>query len=225
MPGRIADAGSLDRFAAPASNMRMAVHIALIVAGYLLGSIASAVVVCRLLGLSDPRTEGSHNPGTTNVLRLHGKKAALMTLAGDLLKGYLPVACATFLGAPHWVTAAAGVAAFIGHLYPLFFGFQGGKGVATIIGVLLGIHWLLGGAFIATWLMVAALFRYSSLAAMTAALLTPIFTWLITADPAYVGAMTLLATILLWRHRSNMQSLVKGTEDKIGVDGNKASSA
>jgi len=134
--------------------------------GYLFGSISAAIVTCRLMGLPDPRSEGSRNPGTTNVLRLGGKKAALLTLVGDMLKGLLPVLIAGALTDKPAVLAATALAAFLGHLYPVFFGFTGGKGVATALGVVFGLDWRVGLATVATWLMMAFIFRYSSLAAL-----------------------------------------------------------
>lgn len=193
----------------------MLTNILLIAAAYLLGSVACAVVVCRAMGLPDPRVGGSGNPGATNVLRLHGKAAAILTLAGDTLKGLIPVFVARELQVPDWVVAATGVAAFAGHIFPVFFGFRGGKGVATLVGVLLGIHWALGAAFVGTWLVTAALFRYSSLAALTAAVLTPVYAWLLLPELIYVIALAVLAAVLMWRHASNIRNLVRGQEEKI----------
>jgi glycerol-3-phosphate acyltransferase PlsY len=188
----------------------------LIASGYLLGSVASAVIVCRFLGLADPRGSGSGNPGATNVLRLHGPRAAALALAGDLLKGFVPVAAARMLDMPDTVVALTGAAAFLGHLFPVFFRFRGGKGVATLIGVLAGTHWMLGAAFIGTWLATAALFRYSSLAGLAAAALTPVYTWLLLHSGAYVLVFTLMAALLIYRHQANIRSLIAGTEQKIG---------
>jgi glycerol-3-phosphate acyltransferase PlsY len=193
----------------------MLTGILLIAGGYLLGSVACAVVVCRAMGMPDPRVGGSGNPGATNVLRLYGKPAAILTLAGDTLKGLVPVFVARELDVPDWVVAATGVAAFAGHIYPVFFAFRGGKGVATLVGVLLGIHWVLGSAFVTTWLLTAALFRYSSLAALTAAVLTPVFAWLLLPERIYVFALSGLAAVLMWRHRSNIRNLIRGQEEKI----------
>lgn len=190
-----------------------------VVIGYLVGSLASAVIVCRAMGLADPRTVGSRNPGATNVLRLHGRPAALLTLAGDLLKGLLPVLLAQAFGQPVTVLAVTGLAAFIGHLYPVFFGFEGGKGVATLIGVLFGLHWILGLGFVGTWLVMALLFRYSSLSAMTAAMLTPVYTTWLMPNLLVVGVTSVMALLLVWRHRSNIHNLLTGTEDKIGEKG------
>ena len=193
----------------------MIIHIGLVVLAYLAGSLASAVIVCRALGLGDSREQGSGNPGTTNVLRLYGRTAALLTLCGDVLKGLVPVLLLRYVQAPDVFVAAAGLAAFGGHIYPLFFGLRGGKGVATLIGVLLGFHWLAGAAFVITWLLAALLFRYSSLAAITAALLAPLFCWLILTGPPYVAVASLMSAILIWRHRSNIRHLLSGAEDRI----------
>ncbi len=190
-----------------------------VIAGYLLGSIASAIVICRLLGLADPRAGGSGNPGATNVMRLHGRLPALLTLAGDLLKGLLPVLAAQAFDQAITVVALTGLAAFLGHLYPVFFRFQGGKGVATLIGVLFGLYWLLGLGFVATWLVMAGLFRYSSLAAISAAMLTPIYTALLVPNLLVVGITGVMTLFLIARHRSNIQNLMAGTEGRIGEKG------
>jgi glycerol-3-phosphate acyltransferase PlsY len=190
-------------------------NLLLILGGYLLGSVACAVLVCRLMGMPDPRVGGSGNPGATNVLRLHGRAAAVLTLSGDVMKGLVPVLAARALDAADAVIALTGMAAFAGHLYPLYFGFRGGKGVATLVGVLTGVHWLLGAAFIGTWLVVAALTRYSSLAALTAATLAPAYAWLLLPQRIHVPAIALLAVALFWRHRGNIRNLVAGTEARI----------
>jgi len=197
----------------------MSILILLVPLGYLCGSVASAIVVCRILGLGDPRTQGSGNPGATNVLRLHGKRAAALTLAGDVLKGALPVLLARGLHAPDAIIAATGIAVFAGHLFPVFFRFQGGKGVATYIGVLFATCWLLGLGYIGTWLLIALLFRYSSLAALTAAVMTPVYTALVLPVPAYVLAYSIMTLTLLWRHRSNIRRLINGSEPRIGGAG------
>ena len=193
----------------------MMIHTGLVILAYLAGSLASAVIVCKALALGDPREQGSGNPGATNVLRLYGKTAALLTLCGDILKGLVPVLLLRFVQAPDVFIAAAGLAAFSGHLYPLFFGFHGGKGVATLTGVLLAFHWLLGTAFIITWLLVALLSRYSSLAAITAGLLAPAYCWLIIATPFHLAGVSLMSVMLIWRHRSNIKNLLAGAEIKI----------
>jgi glycerol-3-phosphate acyltransferase PlsY len=184
-------------------------------AAYLIGSVSSAIIICRLMGLPDPREQGSGNPGATNVMRIGGKKAAAVTLLGDLLKGLIPVYGANWLGVPAELLAATGVAAFIGHLYPIFFGFKGGKGVATTIGVLLGFSWFLGLAFVATWLLIYKVGKISSLSALIAAVLSPAYAWFIVANPALVAAVALMALVLLWRHKSNIQRLLAGEERTI----------
>lgn len=196
----------------------MLLNIALVLFAYLLGSVACAILVSRIMGLSDPRTAGSGNPGATNVLRIHGKKAAAFTLAGDLIKGLIPVLLAKSLKAPDAVVALAGLAAFMGHIFPVFFGFRGGKGVATYVGVLLGMHWLLGLGFIGTWLIVAGTSRTSSLAALTAAALTPIYAWFAVPHGVYPASVSVMTLVLIWRHRSNIKNLINGTEKKFGSD-------
>lgn len=194
----------------------MLIDIAFIILGYLLGSLSTAIIVCRLLRLPDPRSQGSGNPGATNVLRIGGKRAAAITLVGDFLKGLLPVWIAQLAGASDMGIAATGLAAFLGHLYPLFFGFQGGKGVATAFGVILGLSPWAALAALATWLMVALLTRLSSLAALTAATLTPLYLWLLAMPGAYLIATIVMVSLLIWRHRANIQRLLAGTESKIG---------
>lgn len=197
----------------------MWVEVGLVAAAYLAGSLTSAVIACRALGLGDPRESGSGNPGATNVMRLHGKKAALLTLGGDVLKGLLPVLLLRLVEAPGAVVAAGGVAAFLGHLYPAFFGLRGGKGVATFIGALLGFHWLLGAAYVAIWLAAAGLFRYSSAAALWGAAFAPLLCWLLLADRHYLAGVGFMAILLVWRHRSNIRNLLAGTEEKIVLPG------
>jgi len=182
-------------------------------AAYLIGSISSAIIVCRLMGLPDPREQGSGNPGATNVMRIGGKKAAIITLLGDLLKGLIPVYAANVLAVPVEILAATGLAAFIGHLYPVFFKFEGGKGVATSIGVLLGFSWLLGLAFVGTWLAVYKLGKISSLSALVASVLSPIYAWFIVGDVTLVGASLVMTVLLVWRHQSNIKKLLAGDEN------------
>jgi glycerol-3-phosphate acyltransferase PlsY len=194
---------------------RMMLETLLILGGYLFGSISSAIITCRVLGLPDPRSQGSGNPGATNVLRIGGKKAAAVTLLGDMLKGLIPVLVAKLLGADMAIQAATAVAAFLGHLYPVFFGFQGGKGVATLLGVLLGIYWPVGVLTIATWLVIAKVFNISSLAALLSILVTPLYIWWLIPDTTLIIAMLLMGALLFWRHRSNIRNLLEGTEGKI----------
>ncbi|OHX37683.1 glycerol-3-phosphate acyltransferase [Methylomonas sp. LWB] len=179
---------------------------------YLTGSVSSAIIVCKLMGLADPRENGSGNPGATNVMRIGGKKAAAITLAGDALKGLIPVLIAKALGVDTMVLSAVVFAAFLGHLYPVFFGFKGGKGVATSLGVTLGVAWLLGLAVSGTWLLVYKIGKISSLSALVAAILTPFYVWLIVGDVYLIATFALISAVLLWRHRSNIQRLLAGRE-------------
>jgi len=188
----------------------------MLVFGYLCGSVSSAIVICRLLGQADPRTVGSMNPGTTNVLRLYGKGAALATLAGDVAKGVIPVLLARYLGFGDAAVALAGAGAFLGHLYPVFFGFIGGKGVATLIGVLLGFNPWFGIAFMGLWIAVALVTRYSSLSALTATAVTPLFAHKMGAAAPIVAAIVVMGLFVYWRHRSNIRNLLDGSEGKIG---------
>ena len=187
----------------------------IVIAAYLLGSIASAIIVGRLLGAGDPRTTGSRNPGATNMLRIGGKKAGALTLVGDMLKGLLAVLLARAIGAGADVQALAAGAAFLGHLFPVFFGFRGGKGVATALGALLGLQWQVGLLVIATWLAMAALFRYSSLAALIAAAAAPFYMAWLRPEPAFIIASVVMGVLLYWRHRSNIRKLLAGTEGRI----------
>jgi glycerol-3-phosphate acyltransferase PlsY len=194
----------------------MTVNIILVIAAYLAGSLSSAIILCRLAGLPDPREKGSGNPGATNVLRYGGKKLAALVLAGDALKGLLPVLLAQALGAGTWIIGATALAAFLGHLYPVFFGFRGGKGVATAFGAFFGLSWPMGLAICITWLVMALLFRYSSLAALTATALSPIYLWFFTHSLPLLLACVFIVVLLFWRHRSNIRNLVNGEERKIG---------
>jgi len=194
-------------------------------AAYALGSLSFAVIVSRAMGLNDPRTFGSKNPGATNVLRSGSKAAAIITLLLDALKGWLPVVLVKWVGAPYGLQegtlALVGLAAFLGHLYPVFFRFIGGKGVATALGVIVGINPWLGLAVGATWLIVALFFRYSSLASLVAAVFAPVYyvfgdgvAWY--ADNRVVLSMALMSGLLVWRHAENISRLFKGTESRLG---------
>ncbi len=194
-------------------------QIALIVLAYLLGSISTAIITCKLMGLPDPRTQGSKNPGATNVLRFGGKKAAAVTLFGDFLKGLLPVLIGLALKVEPQALALIGLAAFLGHLYPVFFGFQGGKGVATAFGVILGLSWQVAVAALLTWLVMAKVFKISSLSALTAAVLTPLYCWLLTPQTEFIILLAVVSVLLIWRHRSNIRNLLSGAEGKIGDKG------
>jgi len=191
-----------------------------IIAAYLLGSISFALVTSKLFGLDDPRTYGSGNPGATNVLRSGNKLAALLTLIGDAAKGWLAVFLASWLadkvGIGIWGVAGVAIAAFIGHLFPVFSGFKGGKGVATGLGVLLGINPMLGGFVLLTWLLVAFLTRYSSLSALVSAALAPVYYGLMFRVDAFFYAICIISALLIFRHRQNIINLVSGTESKIG---------
>ena len=187
----------------------------LFIGAYLIGSISAAIIVCRLMGLDDPRQGGSGNPGATNVKRLYGNKPAALTLAGDLLKGVIPVVIAAQLGFDDVTVLAIGFAAFIGHLYPVFFGFRGGKGVATMIGVVLAFHFWFGLAVVATWLFVAKVLKISSLSALIAAILAPGYLYLFTENTDLVIIMSVISAALIWRHKSNIQRLLNGEEDLI----------
>ncbi len=180
---------------------------------YLIGSISSAIIICRLMGLPDPREQGSGNPGATNVVRLGGKKAGAITLLGDLLKGLIPVYAANVMGVPAELLALTGLAAFLGHLFPVFFNFEGGKGVATSIGVLLGFSWWLGLAFVATWLLMYKLKKISSLSALVASSLSPLYAWFIVGNITLTIATLIMTVLLLWRHESNIRRLISGVED------------
>ncbi|MDZ7748034.1 MAG: glycerol-3-phosphate 1-O-acyltransferase PlsY [Halofilum sp. (in: g-proteobacteria)] len=180
----------------------------LIVLGYLLGSIASAIVVCRVLRRPDPRTGGSRNPGTTNVLRVAGRDAAALTLAGDMLKGLAAVAVARALTPEPAAWALAGAAAFFGHLYPVFFAFRGGKGVATALGALLGATPWAGLMAVATWLVVVAVARVSSVAALVTFALAPAYVGWVTRMPALVAVAAVVSLALFWRHRGNVLRLL-----------------
>ena len=185
---------------------------------YLLGSLSSAIVVCRLMGLPDPRTQGSNNPGATNVLRIGGKKAAAITLLGDSLKGLLPVLACHLIDATPLIFALPAMAAFLGHLYPVFFGFRGGKGVATALGVQFGLHWMIGGAVALVWLFMAKVMKISSLAALVSMALAPVFVWLVWPAPELIVMQLIMTLILIWRHRSNIQKLLSGEEGRISEE-------
>jgi glycerol-3-phosphate acyltransferase PlsY len=200
--------------------------VAAVVAAYLVGSLAFAVIVSKVMGLSDPRTFGSKNPGATNVLRSGSKAAAVVTLLLDGLKGFVPVMLVKVYGRPYGLEegtmALVGLAAFLGHLYPVFFRFQGGKGVATFIGVVFGVHWVLGLATGLTWIIIAFFFRYSSLASLVAAAFAPVYylfgdrlKWY--AERPVAMALFAMALLLAWRHRANIDRLMKGKESRLGA--------
>ena len=191
-----------------------------VVAAYLLGSVSFAVVVSRAYGIADPRSYGSGNPGATNVLRSGKKSAAALTLLGDAAKGWLAVFLAIKF-APHDATglltvALVMLAVFLGHVFPVFLKFKGGKGVATALGVLLALNGWIGLAVLGTWILVAAVFRYSSLSALVAAIAAPVYAMLSHLRPELVLATVVISSLLIWRHKSNIQNLMSGKESKIG---------
>lgn len=189
--------------------------VGIAIVSYLIGSIATAVLVARIFNLPDPRQAGSGNPGATNVLRLGGKKAALLTLFGDLGKGLLPVLVLRAMGAPEAALAVAALAAFIGHIFPVFFGFKGGKGVATAAGALLALNPLIGLITVGTWLASAVITRYSSLSAILAAIVAASCA-LYLASPAAMVAVSVMSIMLIYRHHRNIRRLINGEEPKIG---------
>nr|VFK39982.1 MAG: glycerol-3-phosphate acyltransferase PlsY [Candidatus Kentron sp. TC]VFK55863.1 MAG: glycerol-3-phosphate acyltransferase PlsY [Candidatus Kentron sp. TC] len=194
----------------------MLLIISMIIAAYSIGSISSAVVVSYLMKLPDPRTDGSGNPGATNVLRLGGKVAGTITLLGDISKGFAPVLAVRLYTDSPPIVAAVALAAFLGHVFPILLRFRGGKGVATALGVIAAITWPTALLSLATWLSMAVVSRYSSLSAITTALLAPIYAGYITSNIIHTGAIGLIAVLIIWRHRSNIQNLMAGTETKIG---------
>jgi len=192
----------------------------LVVLGYLVGSVSFAVVVSRAFGLPDPHEYGSKNPGATNVLRTGHRLAALLTLIGDAAKGFVAVVCARlvapWLGAPEWVVPIVGLAVFVGHLYPLFHRFRGGKGVATAGGIVLALYWPLGVVLITVWLLMAFGFKISSLAALTTAVLMPLGMFYVFGPIAATWSTVAIAALLFWRHRGNIAGLMTGRERRIG---------
>ena len=185
----------------------------LVIFAYLLGSISTAIITCKLMGLPDPRTEGSENPGATNVHKIGGKKAAVITLVGDLSKGLIPVLIGVLLGADELILSVIAMAAFVGHLYPVFFAFRGGKGVATAFGVILGLSWPVALAILITWLSVYYLFKLSSLSALVTALVTPLYFYFIDGSITFTVMAGILSALLILRHRSNIEKIIDGTED------------
>ena len=205
--------------------MDYAYAIGATVAAYLVGSLSFAIIVSRAMGLADPRTFGSRNPGATNVLRSGSKPAAAITLLLDALKGFVPVLLVKKLGSAYGLgdgtLAMVAVAAFLGHLYPVFFKFKGGKGVATFIGVVFGIEWVLGVGTGLTWIIIAFFFRYSSLASLVSAAFAPAYYLLADrvawyADTRIAVALFVMALLLAWRHKENIERLIAGKESRLG---------
>lgn len=193
----------------------MALFILLVTIGYLMGSICSAVIVCRVFSLPDPRIEGSKNPGATNVLRLAGKHYAAIVVIADILKGTLPVLLGKVLGADPTVLGFTALAAVVGHIFPVFFGFKGGKGVATALGGLLGLQFMVGIVAVATWLTIANFSRYSSLASIITIIFTPIFSLMIVGNVAVFPPLALMTLLILFKHRYNITRLMDGVEPKL----------
>ncbi len=187
--------------------------ILMIGVAYLIGSLSSAVVICRLYQLPDPRTAGSNNPGATNVFRLGGRTPAALVLFMDIFKGTVPVYCSYWMGIEPIALGFIGVSACLGHIFPLYFGFKGGKAVATAFGVLLPLGLELAGLLIATWLAIVLIFGYSSLAAIVAVSLAPLFTWFI--KPMYTVPVVMLSVLIIIRHKDNIIRLLKGEESKV----------
>ncbi|MCU7837247.1 MAG: glycerol-3-phosphate 1-O-acyltransferase PlsY [gamma proteobacterium symbiont of Taylorina sp.] len=186
--------------------------IVLTIIAYLFGSVSAAIITCKLMGLPDPRTVGSNNPGATNVKRFGGKKAAAITLFGDMLKGFLPVILALGLQSNELTLALVACAAFLGHCYPIFFGFKGGKGVATAFGVILGISWPVALLMLLTWLLIAYGLKISSLSALVTAVLAPFYFWWLEGSIILISMGSFISIMLIWRHRSNIQRLLQGEE-------------
>lgn len=192
----------------------MLINILYICAAYLIGSLSSAIIVCKLWRLPDPRSQGSNNPGATNVLRIGGKVPAIITLLGDGCKGFLPTLIVTQLCLPGWVIGGVMLAALLGHIFPVFFGFKGGKGVATAMGCFLGMSWQVGVILISVWALVIIVTRISSLGAIVATLLAPLVGWLMH-DLALTVAISIMSLVLLLRHKDNILRLCRGQEKKI----------
>jgi len=200
----------------------MIVNLLLVTGAYLLGSVSSAIIICRLMGLPDPRTQGSSNPGATNVLRIGGKTAGAITLLGDGLKGLIPMLAGHLLDADPALLAVTGLAAFLGHLYPVFFGFRGGKGVATALGVQFGLYWPIGLTVAAIWLFVAKALKISSVSGLVCMALAPLVIWLFRPEPILVWMQVLISLLLFWRHRSNIWNLLSGSEGKLTDSGKRS---
>ncbi len=192
------------------------IQIIITAIAYLLGSISSAILTCRAMGLPDPRASGSNNPGATNVLRTGNKSAAAITLCGDLFKGFVPVLLAGSLTDNELLAAVAGLAAVLGHMYPVYYRFQGGKGVATTLGILFGLQWSLGVLWAVIWIIVALLFRYSALAALVATSVMLCYAWFLPMSTWVTGILTMITILIFWRHRTNIRNLLAGSETRIG---------
>lgn len=188
-----------------------------IIVAYCVGSICSAVIVCRLFGYPDPRTAGSNNPGATNVLRIAGKQCAIAVLIADMLKGFLPVLLVNLLGGNSILLGFVALAAVLGHMFPIFFKFKGGKGVATALGAILGLYWLLGAMVIATWLIIARLTRYSSLASILSVTAAPFYSLMILGNVNAFIPLMIITLFVLYKHHENILRLIDKTESKINL--------
>ncbi len=185
-------------------------------AAYLIGSFSTAIITCKLMGIDDPRSTGSNNPGATNVLRHGGKKAAIITLFGDMLKGLIPVLLAIQFQLEPSVIALVGLFALLGHVFPVYYGFKGGKGVATFYGVILALNWLVGLIALGIWLFIALVLKISSLSALVSIFSTPIILWYFSHSVELTSAVALMSVLVFWRHKKNIQALLQGSETKIG---------
>lgn len=193
--------------------MTLIIWLFFLVVAYMMGSLSSAIIICQLLGYPDPRTEGSNNPGATNVLRIAGKKVAALVLVGDVLKGFIPVILATFLGIKGFELGFIALAAVVGHMYPVFFQFKGGKGVATALGVLFGLSLMLTFLIAIVWFSAVMFTRYVSLGAICSAIAAPLLTFL-TGQSYYFIPITIISLLIIWRHYDNIMRLKEGTEGK-----------
>ena len=183
---------------------------------YLIGSFSTAIITCKIMGIEDPRQTGSNNPGATNVLRHGGKKAAIITLIGDMLKGLIPVLLAIQLQADTLTLALVALCALLGHVFPVYYGFKGGKGVDTYYGVILGINWQVGLIALSIWMVVAFLLKISSLSALVSIFSTSFILWFFSQSIELTSAVALMSLLVFWRHKNNIKSLLQGSEAKIG---------
>ncbi|PCI06442.1 MAG: acyl-phosphate glycerol 3-phosphate acyltransferase [Gammaproteobacteria bacterium] len=183
---------------------------------YLIGSFSTAIITCKIMGIEDPRNTGSNNPGATNVLRHGGKKAAIITLLGDMLKGLFPVLLVSQLQSDTIIIALVGLFALLGHIFPVYYGFNGGKGVATFYGVIVGMNWLAGLIALGIWLIMAKLVKISSLSALVSIVLSPVILWYFSRSIELTVVLSIMSLLVFWRHKKNIQSLLQGSEVKIG---------
>ncbi len=185
------------------------------VISYLIGSISTAIITCKIMGIEDPRKTGSKNPGASNVFRNGGKKAAIITLLGDMLKGFIPLLVVSQFQADVFTIALVALFALLGHVFPIYYGFKGGKGVATFYGVILAMNWLVGVIALAIWLSVAAIAKISSLSALISVFFTPFVLWYFSQSIDLTAAVSVMSILVFWRHKQNIKSLLQGSEAKI----------